>query len=519
MAIATDDGDGGMIRQLNRKRAAWLSRRTGGDALVERPGRGDRVMTANASEHLTELRDKCVRYTSLSKATWGMVSRASFVGVFGLVFLPRAASADSPIPPAPAARASSIVALAESLKGALGAVPQGALVVVAPTRSDVPLSRGEELSVRIAQIVAGKVSARAHDKPALLGQARALAGRASSLVFVQPEIEKGELRLVGDVYPVITNGWERLKNPAPGPHAHAFARGPVDAEVRAFMPPIVIEQGKVTKAKHAEGEVLAVACGDVDGDGAQEIALVTLARVVVGRLVVSPTAPGASVFRVEKSVLFRDLASRLPTPLREPLGGAAVLGESVHGSLLVGTSERGGVSLGPDLRVRHVLSGLPVAGSEGCASLDAEHGAFDGLRACSGAHPMRVVPLGLPARFDAVSELSYVDGQGAPHSAVVTREPSAKLKVRIDGADVHAAEGVGGQVLLVDLDLDGSPELVSTAAEGDDRIVVTSLGRGPKVRLRLDAKEGVRALAACPPEALAKPVLVAAVGQEVWLVR
>ena len=71
----------------------------------------------------------------------------------------------------------------------------------------------------------------------------------------------------------------------------------------------------------------------------------------------------------------------------------------------------------------------------------------------------------------------------------------------------------------LDLDLDGIPEIVTTAAEGDDRLVITSLEKAPRVRLRTEAKEGVRALAVCPPEAGGKPVLVAAVGQEVWLVR
>lgn len=425
---------------------------------------------------------------------------------------------DEPTPPAQP-RTSSLMALAEQLKVTLGQVPQGTLVVVAPTKSDVPLTRADELSVRIAQIVAGKLSSRAHDKAIALATARSLAGRASSLIFVQPEIERGELRLVGDVFPVVSNGWERLKNPLPGPRAHAFVHGPVDAEIRSFLPLIPLEQGKVTKARHSETDVVAVACGDLDGDGSQEIVIVSLARVVVGRIVQAPRAPSTSSFRVEKMTAFHDLAPRLPSPLREPLGSAVLAADPGHGALLVGTSERGGVSLGPDLVPRHVLSGLPVAGSEGCASLDPEHAAFDGLRACGAQHPLRSVPSGLPPRFDAVAELTYVDAKGLPHTAIVTREPSARLKVRVDGAETFALEGAGAQVLLADLDLDGSPELVSTSSEGEDRVVVTTLDKAPRARLRLEAKDGVRALAACPPEAGAKPVLVAAVGQEVWLVR
>jgi len=407
--------------------------------------------------------------------------------------------------------------LAEGLRGGLTSLPPGALVVVASPKSDVPLPRGDELSARIAPIVAGKLGARAHERAAPLGPARALAGRASSLVFVQPEVEKGELRLVADVYSVVKNSWERLKNPAPGPSAHAFTSAPIDAEVRAFMPPITLEQGKITRARHSEGELLAIACGDVDGDGSLELALVSQARVSLGRVVPGAT-PQAPVVRVERAAALRDLLPRAPVPSREPLGGATIARGAPHGALLVGTSDRGGVSLGADLGVRHVLAGIPFSGSSSCATVVPEVGAFDGLRACSDVHE-KVVEAQLPPRFDAISELRYVDSSGAAHRALATREPSAKLRARIDGVEVLALDGVGAQVLLADLDLDGVPELVTTAAEGDDRLVITSLEKAPRVRMRADAKEGVRALGVCPPEASGKPVLVAAVGQEVWLVR
>lgn len=455
------------------------------------------------------------------------VAGVALLGAFGSFANVHTARADGPAAAATPRAVSAIVTVADGVRVGLGATPPGALVVVAPPKSDAPLTRGDDLSVRIAQIVAGKVGARAHEKAVQLGTARALAGRASSLVFVQPEIEKGELRLVADVYTVVKNSWERLKNPAPGPSAHAFASAPIDAEVRAFMPPLALEQGKVSRAKHGEGEIVALACGDVDGDGSLEIAFVSQARVALGRVVAGATAAAPPVVRVDRFVASRELGPRLAVPSREPLGGAVIVRGATHGALLVGTSERGGVSLGPDLVVRHVLSGVPVSGSMSCASLVPEQGAFDGLKACflardsQGASDVheKVLDMPLPPRFDAISELRYVDTKGEGHRAVAIREPSAKLRVRVDGNEVLTMDGVGAQVLLADLDLDGIPEIVTTAAEGDDRLVITSLEKAPRVRLRTEAKEGVRALAVCPPEAGGKPVLVAAVGQEVWLVR
>src|SRR4029078_8534852 len=94
----------------------------------------------------------------------------------------------------------------------------------------------------------------------------------------------GELSAAADAYPVISTGWERLRNPVPGPRAHAFAGAPLDAEVRTFLQPIVLEHPAVHKEKHDDTGVLAIGCGDVDVDGGLELVIATQTRVVVGKL-------------------------------------------------------------------------------------------------------------------------------------------------------------------------------------------------------------------------------------------
>ena len=82
-------------------------------------------------------------------------------------------------------------------------------------------------------------------------------------------------------------------------------------------------------------------------------------------------------------------------------------------------------------------------------------------------------------------------------------------------------EGAGAQLALVDLDLDGVPEVVTTS-DGDehDAILVSSFAKGQLTpRLRFPARDGVRALGVCPPEERGVTGLVAVVGSEVWLVR
>jgi len=445
------------------------------------------------------------------------------VAAIGIGLAPLQSSAD-PRPPAPTPPVSALVAVADELSAQLarsGGLPaSGALVVAQAPKSDVALVRPEELALRVGQVIAGRLRAHAHDKTAPLAAARTIAGRATGLVFVQIELERGTLRVTADVYPAVTNSWERLKNPLPGPRAHGFARAPIDAEIRVFLPPILLERAKASRAPHAEGDLLAVACGDLDGDGGLELVLLSRGRAAVGRV-------GPSGFMAEKTVLLRDLTTRAAVPFREPLGAAFISAPAWRAggaALVLGTTDRGGVALTADLAAHHLFAGLPV-GAEGlCATLAPDHGSLDGLAPCPALGQARgglhaEATAALPARFDAISALRYADASGRAHHAVAVREPSGRLHVRVDGADVLIQEGAGAQVLLADLDLDGVPELVTTADTGEDRIVVSSLGAGARARLRLEAKEGVRALGACPAELGGAPTLVAAVGEEVWLVR
>jgi len=443
---------------------------------------------------------------------------------------------------------SAIAHVAAEVVQGLGAIPPGAIVVSSPLATDVPAPKGEELAVRIAAQVAGRLgTAKAHPQPAALGVARGLSGRAASLVYLQLEIAKGELRVTADLYPVVSNGWERLRNPVPGPRAHAFGMSPLDAEVRGFLVPVLLEQAKLHKSKHEEGEVLAVGCGDVDGDGGLELVTVTRARVAIGKL-------HGGRFAVSRTAPWTSLASRAPIGMREPLASVIVSPPGHRGEILLGSTDRGGVVVDASLVVRRQLTGLPVPGGGGdaCAQPSFEASAFDGYAvACSvgggaagasaggggaagagaGASAKGELPIAFmppSGRFDAIAALDLVARDGSVGQIVATREPGGKLRVRRqDGASgakpvETSVDGIGAQLAIADLDLDGVPEIVTTAdAATDDVLVVSSFGPAGQLtpRLRFAAKEGVRAVAVCPPEDRGVPAVVAVVGSEVWLVR
>ncbi len=440
----------------------------------------------------------------------------------------------------PARAASAIGTVAPDLAKALATVPKGALVIAAPLTTDMPTPRGDELAVRVATQVAGKLDgARVHNAPLSLSAAHAAAAKSPAFVWVQTEVKKGELRVTVDAFPVVTNSWDRLRRISPPPLAHAFASRPADAEVRSFYPPVLLEQSKVHKARHGEGEVLAMACGDLDADGGLELALVTRNRVSVGRL-------RGGGYVVERAAPWATLAKRVPVPLREPMATAFF---GLDG-LLVGLSDRGGVRLDAALAPKDALRGLPVSAAAGCASLSPEASAFDGMvLACVPPPappvpvPTKPAPAGKPkppvedglvpptTRFDAFAALDLVSKDGTTSTVIAAREPGGKLRLR-RGDVTQVLENVGAQMLLADLDLDGEPEIVFSQDTGDDALtILTWTKNGFQQRLRVPAPTGIRAVAACPPEERGVPAIALAVGAtysadpakpglpEVWLVR
>ena len=434
---------------------------------------------------------------------------------------------------AASAEASGAVdALAQGVKTALGVVSEGAVVVTAPLVSDQPAPKGDDLALRVASLLAGRIGGTASPQTAPLGTARAIAGKAGALVYLHVEIARGELRATADVYPVLRNAWDRVRDPLPAPSGHAFAATKIDAEVRTFLRPLLLEQASVHKAKHDEGGVIAAACGDLDHDGGVELALVSRSRVVVGRI-------HQGAFVVEKSATWDALLPRAPAPLRDVLG-SAVFGER---ELFVGNTDRGGVSIAADFAHHEKLRAIPIAfplapwRNLSCVDADPSASTFTTPAfECSLAAPplpargrARAIGAAAPpsiatpvAHFDAFDAARIVAPNATNIDSIVTaaREPSGKLLVTVGDHAARAIDGVGAQIAVADLDQDGVAETITTENTGEDAITITSWdGAEPKIRRRLPAPDGVRALAVCPPEERGAPALVAVVGGEIWVVR
>ncbi len=424
-----------------------------------------------------------------------------------------------------AGAASGLATIATELSRGIGAPPPTVIVVVSPLASDTPAPKAEELGLRLASLVAGQLggAARVHPRSASLAVAQAAAAKVGALVYVEVEIARGQLRATADLYPVPSNSWDRLRTPVPAPRAHGFASAPLDAEARTFLTPLSLGRPVVHKAHHDVKDVLSVACGDADGDGANELELVGRGAIALGHVT-------GERFVVSRSAPWHRLAARSPVPMREPLGASAIVPEEdgTGGALLAATTDYGPVSLSRDLLAAAPAQGFPVlAGTElYCARPDAAASAYEGnLHAC----PIRKTAPGVASksielasphrRYDAVAATELVAKDGSSVALVAARDPEAGLALRAGERTARLPE-VGAQLAVGDLDEDGDAEVVTTTDHGDEVVSVSTWTHGELVaRFRIPVPSSVRAVAVCPPDGGGPHAVVVALDGEVWLVR
>jgi hypothetical protein len=449
------------------------------------------------------------------------MTRRSGLFLFFVVMTSAAAEAQ-PAPPRPACTVGAHSATSEiacELGAALAKAPPAMLVVASAIRSDTELRDGNALARRVASVVAGALEAtaargaRTASEPADLGRARAMARSAAALLHLEIELVRGELRVTAGVHRARATFWERVREPRPPPLLHAFASRRIDAEVRTFLAPVPLVVSRVDKAMTDEREPVALACDDIDGDGALELLVVGRRRLASGRL-------RAGRFQLLASVTWAELSAVAASPLREPIATAHVRGGAVD----VGLSDRAQA-----VRLDGRLAALEKWGRripwapDGCVRV-AGMWLGPAVEACSTKDAKPALST-FGERTDAVAGALVLTKSGRARRVRAGRLFNQGVVVLRDDAGRSARiEGVGAQLSVADLDEDGQPELLSGAdtlhATGDALIVRTWMDAGGVTeRLRLAVPGGVHALAGCPREGDGmKPIALAMPG-EIWVVR
>lgn len=396
---------------------------------------------------------------------------------------------------------------------AMGKPDSGALVIPGALQSDTPLERSAELAQRITRVVAGKLGGKAHETQTTRGAAQ-LAARSRAFLFLELRIAHGQLEVTADVYRPVKGFWARVRNPNPEPLKHAFASRPIDAEVRSFFPTVPLVAGKVLKVKAPEAQVLALGCGDIDGDAALELVAVGRGAIHVGRV-----RGGKFVATARRS--WAELAPVAPVPLREPIATVSISrGQHVD----IGLTDRArGFRFDAKLTPIAALElPIPWPGNGCIETYQTLLGRKE--RPCRGGDLPSSAP-GYEHRGDAIAGASLIDATGKRHQYRALRaSKEERVDLRSDRGGRASLANLGAQLAMGDLDGDGSPELVAstvTMVPAEDALIVYSWKEPapPAERLRLAAPGGVSAIATCPAEDTGRSYLVAAVGDELWLIR
>jgi hypothetical protein len=437
-------------------------------------------------------------------------------------------------PPAPRRPRAALSRIVDAIARDLEKAPQGALVVASPLVSDTPAPKGAALAVSLAAQLAGRrgKGAWARGEPASLPLARAAARNEPGLIYLAVEIAAGQLRVTADVYPVPKTVWSRVREPEPGPIDHTFASAPIDAEVRGFLAPIPLVTVSVERAKNFESDVVALACGDVNSDGALEIVSVSRRRVSTVRIRGGKVSPIASRSWPELSPVH-------PSPLREPIGFATLAerGTTTQGELTEGTF----VDVALTDRARSVrldgklqlVAGFPgVAMPDGEGTMCVRNWGLLMTGAVGPCAPSDPAPINssVGGQYDAAASAELISPLGDQFAVWAGRERGV-VEIRDSaGAKVFAESG-GAQLAVGDLDQDGDPELISSLDvlnPLEDAIVVRTWPRSAaagskeaklRERFRIPAAAGVRALAVCPPDGPGRAPFVVATADEIWVVR
>lgn len=317
---------------------------------------------------------------------------------------------------------------------------------------------------------------------------------------VELSVEKsgGVLRVTADLRRAI-GLWQRVRHKKPGAEQHAFVEVPLDAELRALIPPPPLVVSGTLKLKAPERGIVALACGALGSDGGQELVLVSRSNIRVGRI-------AGQTFVERERAAWSALSPVAPTPLREPIA----LADIGQGRLRVGlTDRRDGLVLSSELAVTQRLEGLFPLPGDACLERNE-------LGLLARQLPCGATVAGARRPATALDALA-----GMPSSWLARDAANGTLLAPTPGL-VPSDSRVGAQLALGDADSDGNPELAfssDTLEPSKDRLTLATL-EGGKLRSRFEVSApSISAIAICGREGGGMAPIVLASGDELWLLR
>ena len=404
-----------------------------------------------------------------------------------------------------AAPAGTLDSLVQDLDGKVDLALQGRTL----RRCDLALALGAGSGVtpRLVQAVRGLVVGRMtrkglrtvgelpRDGDSRQRRRRARAGGYELLLDLELLVVEGHLHVRGELAPVDRVLWRDIVQPDRGALSHLSASVRVDAEVRSYLgqPVASIVRFSPHSMPLGKDEALALAAGDVDGDGRTEVAVLHLRSLQLLR-----QRSGGGFATVHTAKLGQTAAASRP--------------RRAHGSLLVGDVDGDGknellvrsselercVELAWDGRAlvaRRELDGFPLTALPAAKGRAVVFGRMlPGQDLFSAAALTTLPPLasvpewqkGLPSSFYALRHGTVAARGGRQHYIAVVDGSGAFSVFLGDQGTPLLTTRAGAAFDLVDLDDDGALEIIASGVEGpdvEDQIVVSRLTRAGQLRL------------------------------------
>ncbi len=408
-------------------------------------------------------------------------------------------------------------------------VGEPSVVVVSPVlvpghlEGQLPKGALESLRQKLRENVAAAIPlAKIQVAEALSAQeARTRARREGlPLVLISASIQSSDLALTITVTKWPDKFWHRVAN-AQGSttsqlHIRAFSES-----IRHVFP---AAKGIATQTDRWPSPVaspIALACGNLDDQGAQQLLVVGRHTLHLGKL------DGGS-FEPRERRAWADLTPIHGSPLRAPLGNATF----AAGKMIVGSSDRAAtVHLDEDMKLLgYSPRGYPIGKGE-CLPFSAS-GLVEPPFDCAAPNLRAPTPSAPPLPSSpkdwgvyARSQLPTPSGAvGSMTATAVVGATEAEFDVKLPaeaGIELKLAE-VGSTLLIADLDGDGHVEVIASAASGSgtkDELRIFSLQERELKPVAAVEMEPISAATVCPFDGMNPLTLVVATEKDLWIIR
>lgn len=388
---------------------------------------------------------------------------------------------------APNRDASALTFLACSLRDSLPPLERTTVVVSRPlTEASAEGSRA--FAARLTLLLSNATAARDG------GVAVSNPADAAAVLLLEPQLHGTLIQVNATLVGRRAGIWARLRGETHQVLAHAFVSKPLDTELQSYLPAVPLVRPAVAFYPSPISQPNAIACGDIDADGALELAVASRRDVAIGALRFNGFVPS-------HVAALSSLSEVAPAPLREPLASLWFHGAALEAST---TDRRHWLELGATLQPITKRANQWGIGPGLCVARDTDASAltFD----CG--HAPKLSDATSPS-FDRV----VATGERREQRVLLSRDAHTTALTIRTATRTWTLPDRGAQAAIGDLNRDGTIEVVSTSpslARGDDRITVHSLSKrdAPVLLWELPVSTGVDAVALCPMTASTQSAIV-----------